>query len=233
MLLMEDNELRRVRWFWLALLAGGTLLLVAPSLRGDEFSQIHHYAARLLPYETLVVDTRVGDVYIEGWDEPRVEIEAEKLVRAGSEAKAKRRYERVKIELTEGEKEVCLRTIFPPRRPWRLLRGATKLSVNFRIRMPYDAYLMLKCVDGDVQIRGLVGHQRIRVNYGNVEIVIPSLWRLRSLDARAWLGYVQSDLHGEDSAGFGRKVFFQNPWGEQDITVRVRFGGVYVYGYEE
>ena len=200
--------------------------------RADEFSQLSRYSAQMFPRGTVVVDTRVGDLTIEGWDQARVEIEAEKVVRATSEAKAKRLYEQIKIELKENDEEVRLRVIFPPRRPWRLFRGATKLSVNFRIRMPVEASLAVRCVDGDLRIRGIAGRQEVRVNYGNVEITVPSLWRLRSLNARTWLGYAESNLHDEGSAGFGRKISFWNPQGEQDITVQVRFGGVYVYRNE-
>lgn len=204
--------------------------MLSPSvLRADEFSQVSRYSARLFSFGTLTVDARVGDLRIDGWDEPRVEIEAEKVVQAGSEAKARRLYGQIKIELSGGDKEVRLRTIHPPRRLWRPFRGATKLSVNYRIRMPYDANLTLHCGDGDVRVTGITGQQRIRVSYGDVEINVPSVYRLRSLDARTWLGYVQSDLHGEDTAGFGPKVSFWNASGEQDISVRVRMGGVYVY----
>jgi len=200
--------------------------------RADEFSQLSRYSAQMFSRGTVVVDTRVGDLTIEGWDQARVEIEAEKVVRATSEAKAKRLYEQIKIELKENDEEVRLRVIFPPRRPWRLFRGATKLSVNFRIRMPVEASLAVRCVDGDLRIRGIAGRQEVRVNYGNVEITVPSLWRLRSLNARTWLGYAESNLHDEGSAGFGRKISFWNPRGEQDITVQVHFGGVYVYRNE-
>jgi hypothetical protein len=201
----------------------------APLLQADEFSRTSKCAVRMFSYGTLTVETRIGDLRIEGWDEPRLEVEAEKVVRASSEAKAKSLYDQIKIELVGGDKDVRLRTLYPPRRLWRLFRGATKLSVNYRIRMPYDANLILKCVDGDVRVIGIVGRQHVRVSYGDVEITVPSVYRLRSLDARAWLGYVQSDLHGEDSAGFGRKISFWNPSGDQDISVRVRMGGVYVY----
>jgi hypothetical protein len=84
-------------------------------------------------------------------------------------------------------------------------------------------------VDGDVRVSGLVGKQVIRVNYGDVEVNVPTIYRLRLLDARSFLGVVESDLHGEDSAGFGQKIFYWNKGGDQDIQVRVRFGGVYVY----
>jgi hypothetical protein len=204
--------------------------ILLPSVaRADEFGQLSRYSVQMFPRGTVVLDTRVGDLTVEGWDQARVEIEAEKLVRAASEAKARKLYGQIKIDVRDNDEEVGLRVIFPPRRPWRLFRGETKLSVNFHIRMPAEASLLVKCVDGDLRIRGISGRQDVRVNYGNVEISIPSLWRLRSLQARTWLGYAQSDLHGEDNAGFGRKISFWNPQGEQDISVQVRFGGVYIY----
>ena len=43
------------------------------------------------------------------------------------------------------------------------------------------------------------------------------------------LGYVQSDLQGQDSAGFARRLSYWNPQGGQDISISVRMGGIYVY----
>jgi hypothetical protein len=171
----------------------------------------------------------MGDIHVEGWDEPRVEIEAEKVVRAASEEKANPLYDRIKIAVEGADRQVVLRTLYPPRRLWRPFKGEAKLSVNFRIRMPYDANLRLECVDGDVRVQGIVGHERLRVNYGDVEIDVPSVYRLRSLEARTWLGYVQSDLHGEDGAGLDQRITFWNSHGDQDINVQVRLGGVFVY----
>jgi len=198
----------------------------------DEFTQTSHYSARLFSFGSLIVDTRTGDLTIEGWDEPRVEVEAEKDVWASSAEKAKPLYDLLKIVVSGGDKEVRLSTIYPPRRLWRPFRGESKLSVNFRIHMPYDANLALHCVDGDVRVIGIVGHEQLRVNYGDVEINVPDAFRLRSLYAHAWLGYVQSDLGGigdQDSAGLRQKIFFWNSGGKQDISVRVRMGGVFVY----
>ena len=199
------------------------------SARADEFSKVSHYSVRMFSYGLLTIDTRMGDIRIEGWDEPRLEIEAEMVVRAKSEQAAKPLYERLQIKLEGQDKSVVLRTLYPPRRLWRPFRGESKLSVNYRIRMPYDANLSLKCVDGDVSIRGLVGAQQVRVSFGDVEIRVPDVYSLRSVRARALLGYVQSDLHGEDSAGFAKKLSYWNPQGGQDISIAVRMGGIYVY----
>lgn len=206
-------------------------LFGSPVLRADEFSRVSHYSVRLFSFGTLVVGTRLGDVRIEGWDEPRVEIEAEKVVRASSEAKARPLYDRIEVFVEGGDQEVRLGTRYPSRKLWRPFRGESKLSVNYTIRMPYDSNLKLKCVDGDVHVIGIVGRETLLVNYGDVEIDVPSVYGLRSLDAHTWLGYVQSDLRGtsRDGAGFRQKISFWNAQGNQDISVRVRMGGVFVY----
>lgn len=207
--------------------------LSAPTLRADEFSQVSRYSVRLFSSGTLAIDTRVGDILIDGWDDPHVEIEAEKVVRGRSKEKAKPLYDQIKIRVEGADKNVLLRTIYPSRRLWRPFRNESKLSVNYRIRMPYDARLILRCVDGDVRVRGLIGAEELRVNYGDVEVRVPSIYRLRSVNAHAWLGYVESDLHGESGAGWGQKLSFWNPRGEQDIVVKVRLGGVFIYSDQE
>jgi len=204
-------------------------LLLPSFLRADEFSKTFHYSARMFSFGTLTVQARTGNIQVESWDEPRLEVDAEKVVEAKDGKHAEPLYERVQVVLSGQDKQVLLRTLYPARRLWRPFRDESKLSVNFHIHMPFDANLVLKCVDGDVRISGLTGRLEVNVNYGDVEINVPSLYRLRSLDARSILGYVQSDLHGENSAGWGRKITFWNSSGEQDIKVRVRMGGVYVY----
>ena len=219
----------KTKWLLFFLLP---LWALCGSARADEFSQVSQYSVRMFSYGLLTIDTRMGDIHIEGWDEPRLEIEAEKVVRSKSEKTAKPLYERITVVLEGQDKRVLLRTLYPPRRMWRPFRGESQLSVNYRIKMPFDANLVLKCVDGDVWIRGVEGKEQLLVNYGDVEIDIPSRDRLRSLRAHTWLGYVQSDLHGESNAGFGPRISYWNPSGAQDIYVKVRMGGVFVYSDE-
>lgn len=206
--------------------------LCALPLHADDFYEVERYSVRMFSYGTLTVNTRVGDINISGWDRPRLSIKAEKLVTAGSRKKAERMYDRIQVELAGRDHQIRLSTRYPSRRPWRPFRGESRLSVNFTIRMPYDSNLRLRCVDGDVTVSGLTGQIRLNDNYGDVEIDVPSVYRLRLLDAHSWLGYVQSDLHGlpNDETGFGRTLDFRNPNGSQIIVVRVRMGGVWVYG---
>jgi len=214
-----------------ALLLAGVcgLLFFAPRVRADEFTQTSHYRVRLFSSGTFTMKVRTGDIYITGWDDPHVEIEADKVVHARSKKDAARRYKRIRILLEGRDKVVHLRTIYPPRRPWRPFRGESNLTVNFHIHMPYDCNLILKSVDGDVRVSGVMGQERIMVNYGDVEVDVPSANQLRSVRAKTWLGNVQSNLHGEDAAGFSKKVLFWNPYGTQNIWLKVHMGGIYIY----
>ncbi len=176
---------------------------------------------------------RTGDIYITGWDDPHVEIEAEKVVHAKSKKDAERRYKRIRILLDGQDEMLHLRTLYPPRRPWRPFRGESSLTVNFRIHMPYDCNLDLKVVDGDVKVQGVVGQEKIMVNYGQVEVDVPSRSNLRSVRAKTWLGNVQSNLRGENAAGFNKKVLFWNPNGTQNISLKVHMGGIYIFRGED
>jgi hypothetical protein len=217
----------------LTLIGIASLMLLSLPLRADEFRQTCHFKRRLFSSATFTINVRTGDIYITGWDDPHVEIEAEKVVHAKSEKDAERRYQRIKILLDGQDEMLHLRTLYPPRRPWRPFRGESNLSVDFHIHMPYDCNLVIKCVDGDVTVRGVIGHEKIMVNYGQVEIDVPSTDRLRSVRAKTWLGNVQSNLHGENDAGFDKKVLFWNPYGTQDISLKVHMGGIYIFRGEE
>lgn len=216
---------------WIGLLSG----LPLSRLEADEFTQTSHYSTRLFSGGTLVIDARVGDIHVTGWDEPHVEVDAEKLVRAGNQAGASRLFDRIKVALVGRDKSVRLSTIYPSRKLWRPFRGESKLTVNFDIKMPYDASLVLQCVDGDVRVEGITANELLRVNYGDVEIDVPSVMALRSLYAHTWLGYVQSDLHGtpQDGTGVKQHIAFWNPDGKQEVAVHVRMGGVFVYSGSE
>ena len=211
------------------------LLAAIPPLRADDFRKVQRYSVRMFSYGTLTINTRMGDIDIEGWDNPRLAIEAEKMVTARSKAKAQKLYGRLHVRLVGRDHKISLTTRYPKRRLWRPFRDESKLTVNFTIRMPYDANVHIKCVDGDVTVSSMTGQVFLFDNYGDVEVDVPQVYALRVLEAHTWLGYVQSDLHGteQDSTGFEKNVEFVNPQGSQVIVVRVHMGGIFIYGNDD
>ena len=83
----------------LALLCGSQASAFA-----DEFSQVTHHSMELMR-GTVEIDTRVGDIFIEGWDKARVEVQAEKVVRAGSEKKAQPMFDRIRVDLSTDDEQ--------------------------------------------------------------------------------------------------------------------------------
>ena len=73
-----------------------SLLFFTLPLKADEFSQTAHYRVRLFSFGTFTMDVRTGDIYITAWDDPHVEIEAEKVVQAKSREGANHRYKRIR-----------------------------------------------------------------------------------------------------------------------------------------
>src|SRR5690348_17254631 len=98
--------------------SGLALLLLPAALRADEFSRVAHYSVRMFSYGLLTVEGRTGDIRVEGWDEPRLEIEAEKVVRAKSAKSAEPLYDLLGIDLRGQDRQVQLRSTYPPRRLW-------------------------------------------------------------------------------------------------------------------
>ena len=95
-----SNSPQRARIFGPHLFIGclcllGALLIPAGAARGDEYTQVTTHSIQLVR-GTVVIDTRVGDIYIQGWDKARVEVQAEKLVRAGSEKKSRHLFGRLR-----------------------------------------------------------------------------------------------------------------------------------------
>ena len=73
----------------------GVVLFALPGC-ADEFRQTSHYKRRLFSSATFTMEVRTGDIYITGWDDPHVEIEAEKVVHANSKDEAERQYQHVR-----------------------------------------------------------------------------------------------------------------------------------------
>ena len=207
---------------------GFALFLSVPG-GAEEYRQTSTFLVDLFLRGHVEIDARVGDIRIEAWEKRLVEVEAHKVVRAGSQEKAEKRFDRVKVLVDSDDETVRIRSRSPGRRPWRPLRGDSRLSVDFHIKMPSQASLRLNSVDGDIIIEGIGGHQQINLTYGSVEVTVPSRAWLRKLQASTYIGFVQNNLRGTSGTGFFPRASFWNPGGSQDVNIRVRLGGVMVH----
>lgn len=142
-----------------------------------------------------------GEVHIEGWDRPEVEITVTKATRkkyaAADQARGLAKLEDVQVELARGAKGgLLITTRFPSRAPWRLFKGKTGLDLVYRLRVPQRSTLFIKHDAGDISVTNVRGDIEIDNWYGVVSLKLPEDGHY-TIDARSRIGSVSSDFEAK------------------------------------
>jgi hypothetical protein len=138
-----------------------------------------------------------GEVKVEGWDRPEVEITVlkgtNKKYSSRDEAKAWEHLDRVQVELVkEAEDRMVISTTFPPRSIFtRPLKGKTNVQLIYRIKVPARVDLHVKHDIGEVAATNLCGNIEVTNRIGAVTLRLPEDDDFH-VDARSRIGDVQS-----------------------------------------
>jgi DUF4097 and DUF4098 domain-containing protein YvlB len=156
------------------------------------------YEEKFEKTEALAKDGKVflanvsGDVAVKTWDKAEVRIEALKVSRASSEAKAKENCAQVTIEVTREAGILRIETKYPDQK--RFWGGdSLNVSVDYKLWVPSGASVEVKSVSGDVDLESLGGAVKARVVSGSII--------LRQAAAGADLNTVSGDLTLENVTG--------------------------------
>jgi len=182
------------------------------------------------PGGVIRVNGSYDDLYVEGWDQPEVEISTTKFMRFEYELehpeKARRRLDTVKVETqrrSAGELEISIQL---PRRSVRLpLLGGVRLECHLRV--PRKSRLVIRHAIGLISVTDVTGDIEAHCRQGDI-----MLWLFESgtylIDARTKLGKVSSDFTGKTHSRFlvGQKFVSAGAAPVQRISVRTVFGGV-------
>jgi len=187
----------------------------------------------------LLLKNSTGELTIEGWDQPGVEITTIKSTKlaypaTGAERdKASHMLDEVKVsEATEGG-QLVIRTDFPRHRRFlpRPSVGARDFDLEYLIKVPRDAQITVDHDAGEVHFDGLSGDIHATTNQGTITLRLPRSAGY-SIDARSRIGDVTSDLPGTTTRKhFGHnftetsqsphKLFLRNGYGDI-IILRMR-----------
>jgi hypothetical protein len=168
---------------------------------------------------TLRLRNSTGELTIEGWDRPAVEITTVKSTQeffAPSEkAKADRELARVRITAVKKGDEVLVTTS---------VRHCTSVDVDYRIRAPYGARLVVEHGKGEVHVVNVTGDSRIRARSGGITMDLPE--GAYAVDAKSAVGNVISDFSGTEK----RKHLVGREFTEQGaahhLYLRTTFGDI-------
>lgn len=166
----------------------------APEVREAEW--VTTQRVRLENASSIHVKKTFGEVEIEGWDQPEVEItltrKTQKKYPAAEQADRIARLQRIQIRLSrESEGGLLIETQNMP-------FSKNNLQLLYKIKVPQNIFLKVSHGIGEVTVTNVLGDLDVRVSIGEIRLRLPDT-QLYSLDARARIGDVASEFGGESS----------------------------------
>jgi hypothetical protein len=187
------------------------------------------------PGGMIRINGSYGDLNVEGWDRPEVEVTVIKTLPYGHKPKQPDQgaadLDRVRI-VTEHKSppELTISTELPSRHPaWTppFTRHTTGgVIVEYEIHVPRDSRLAIHHGTGSVSVSGVAGDMEARAGRGDILLWLPP--GTYSLDARTKFGIVSSDLDGAAHNKYliGESFTQANPPPAHRLYLRMGFGGI-------
>jgi len=147
---------------------------------------------------TIELQDSFGQVSIEGWDRPEVELTVIKATqRRYSELEmphALAELDRILIGTERpSDNHLVITTTMPDRNLTRPLRGKSNVDLEFHIRAPRQTRLIVRHDVGEVKVSDIVGDMRLTARIGGISLRLSPEARY-AVDAKAKIGDVCSEL---------------------------------------
>jgi len=178
-----------------------------------------------------------GDVTIEAWDQPGIEITTIKSTKEDYDAKDREKAaaEFQKIEISSERKgdELVVTTKFPhlalpPPTPWGV---AVNFDLEYHIKLPGNARIAMDHVDGNIDIEDISGEIQVKAKQGLILLHFPEDRKL-AIDAKSGAGAVNSDFPGSQRlAGLfftGHQFVGDASGAAQKLSLRIRYGDIVI-----
>ena len=174
-----------------------------------------------------------GEVNIEAWEQPGVEITTIKstptaIAEAGRE-KARKRLEQVTISVQREGDELVIGTDSPRRHGL-----PSDVDLEYRIKAPKDTRLAVENGGGEVHIYNLTGDVQASVGSGTITLLLPA-GEAYAIDARSTFGHVNSEFPGQEKR---RKwllghSFLESSSAPHKLNLRVGYGDIIILKAQE
>jgi len=193
--------------------------------------------ADLLPGSTLRLKNSTGEVTVEGWDQPVVEIttiKSTKLAYSGATPAVERdraahNLENVKITFSQQNGEFVVTTDFPRGRRYlpRPSVGSRDFNLEYRIKVPRDSKIFVEHDEGEVHFDGLTGDISATTNQGAIILRLPSTAQY-AIDAKVRIGDVTSEFPGTTTREHLGHYFVQTAPAPHKLFLRNGYGDILI-----
>jgi hypothetical protein len=189
------------------------------------------------PGGMLWVMKSIGVVTVEGWDRPEVEITTIKSTKAAYDAQnreaAARELGAVRVATERRGNEVIITTDYP--RHWTIplpyaLAGGSGVNLEYRIKAPYGARLVVDHGAGEVNVDGLSGDIDVTLLRGEVTLHLPEQGQY-AVRARSDIGNVNSDFPGAEKRRrwpIGHRIAGGEPAAPHKLNLKVGLGDIVI-----
>jgi hypothetical protein len=225
-----------VTLFQLGLL-GTTLPALAEEGRNQPTKATTTKRVNFPPGGTIQMVDSYGDLNVEGWDQPEVEIIVIKSMPYDYKGKrpeeAAKHLDAVQIDAKlKSNNELVISTILPTRGGLFLapLPKTTKggVSIEYHIHVPRDSRLVIHHGTGSIFVNKVVGDIEGTCSRGDIMLMLPETG-VYSINAKTKFGVVTSDFAGALHVRryrLGERYATANSQSSRRIRLRMGFGGI-------
>jgi len=191
--------------------------------------------AELAAGGTLHLKNSTGEVTVEGWDQPGVEITTIQSTKvaytpaAKERAKASSDLAAVKVTVANQGGELVVATEYPRGRRYlpRPSVGARDFDLEYRIKVPRDAKLIVEHDEGEIHVDDVRGDISATTNQGTIVLRVPQTAQY-SIDAKSRIGGVESDIAGSTTRKRLGHAFVQEVKAPHKLYLRNGFGDILI-----
>lgn len=183
---------------------------------------------------TLRLENSTGDVNIEGWDQPGIEITTIKSSKNDRQTeereKTLKELSRVEIAAKRNGDELVITTQYPhhqaPPYLWPLSR-VTNFNLEYDIKVPRNAKIVVRHDAGNIYMDEITGNVDAEARQGQIALRLTGD-APRAIDAKSVSGSVNSDFPGRETRKvftFGHQ-FVDSASAAQSLHLRIGFGDI-------
>jgi hypothetical protein len=214
-----------------------TTMAALPLLAADRFKETvdatHTDRFNVSAAGTIRLENSFGEVDIDGWERPEVEVEVfrstEKFYDSKGKADAQRRLESIQVTAKQNGNDVVISTAYPPlgafRRP---LSRRSDVEIRYRIHAPRASKLIVNDNRGGVNVYDIAGDIHASVINGQITLTLAAAGQY-AIDAQTKLGAVDSDFQGHDRHHLlGEDFSLEAKPPAANLYLRVRVGDIVI-----
>lgn len=184
------------------------------------------------------LENSFGEVDIDGWDRPEVEVTVVRSTERLYDAKAhphnrdevQRRLDRVQVTAKQDGNDVVISTAYPPRNGFtHPLSRRSDIGIGYRIKAPRASKLIVNHNSGGVNVYDISGDIHARAINGQITITLAAAGEY-AIDAQSTIGDIYSDFEGRVQRRqiVGEELDHPGSAPATNLYLRVRMGDIII-----